>query len=258
MRDQTYSVPQLAQQLRDLGVTAGGVLLVHCAFTQVRPVEQGPLGLIHALQAALGPEGTLVMPSMSDDDEHPFAVRQTSCAGMGVVAQTFWQLPGVLRSDSPHAFAASGPLAELITAAHPVDLPHGLDSPVGRVYANGGQVLLVGVGHDANTTIHLAESLAGVRYRRPKYVMLRQQGQVVRHDYAEIDHCCANFQLVEGWLDAEGCQVRGRLGHAEVRLIHARDIVDVVTAQLASNETIFLHPPGVDAECDEARASLGA
>ena len=27
--------------------------------------------------------------------------RATSCIGMGIVAQTFWQLPGVLRSDSP-------------------------------------------------------------------------------------------------------------------------------------------------------------
>ena len=26
--------------------------------------------------------------------------RATSCIGMGIVAQTFWQLPGVLRSDS--------------------------------------------------------------------------------------------------------------------------------------------------------------
>ena len=73
---------------------------------------------------------------------------------MGIVAQTFWQLPGVLRSDSPHAFAAAGPQAARITAPHPVDVPHGLDSPVGRVYELDGQVLLLGVDHTANTTIH--------------------------------------------------------------------------------------------------------
>ena len=61
---------------------------------------------------------------------------------MGIVAQTFWQLPGVLRSDSPHAFAAAGPQAARITAPHPVDVPHGLDSPAGRVYELDGQVLL--------------------------------------------------------------------------------------------------------------------
>ena len=71
------------------------------------------------------------MPSMTADDDHPFDPRATSCIGMGIVAQTFWQLPGVLRSDSPHAFAAAGPQAARITAPHPVDVPHGLDSPVG-------------------------------------------------------------------------------------------------------------------------------
>jgi aminoglycoside N3'-acetyltransferase len=232
------------------------VLLVHCAFRGVKPVDGGPSGLIAALQAALGPEGTLVMPSMTDDDEHPFDARRTPCPGMGVVANTFWQQPGVLRSDSPHAFAASGPRAIAITAPHPADVPHGLDSPVGRVYERDGQVLLLGVGHDANTTIHLSEYLAGVRYRRKKHLMVLQDGEITRLEYGEIDHCCQNFNLVDGWLDARGLQRRGRVGQAEARLICARDIVETVVERLRRRETTFLHPFGVDEECDEARASL--
>jgi len=258
MNRETVSQTQLTQQLLNLGVIPGGILLVHCAFSCVKPVESGPWGLVSALQAALGPKGTLVMPSMTDDDEHPFDPEHTPCVGMGVVANTFWQLPNVLRSDSPHAFAAKGPQASRITAPHPVDVPHGLDSPVGRIYELDGQVLLLGVGHDANTTIHLAESLAGVRYRRKKYVLLLKEGRVTRFDYAEIDHCCQNFNLVDGWLDAEKRQSRGRVGYAEARLIRSQDIVRVVTAQIQSNETVFLHPFGVDDECDEARASLSS
>ena len=258
MQREPVSQKQLTRQLLDLGVAPGGVLLVHTAFSQVKPVEAGPLGLIAALLAALGPEGTLVMPSMTDDDDHPFDPRHTPCIGMGVVANTFWQLPDVLRSDSPHAFAAQGPQASRITAPHPVEVPHGLDSPVGRVYELDGQVLLLGVGHDANTTIHLAETLAGVRYRRQKYVLLLTEGRVTRFDYTEIDHCCQNFNLVGGWLETEKLQRRGRIGYAEARLIRSRDIVKVVTKQIQSNETVFLHPPGVDEECDEARASLAS
>ena len=59
--------------------------------------------------------------------------RRRRCIGVGVVADTFWRLPGVRRSDSPHAFAAAGPRAAEITAPHPIDVPHGPDSPVGRV-----------------------------------------------------------------------------------------------------------------------------
>ena len=93
----------------------------------------------------------------------------------GCGSSNFWQQPAVMRSDSPHAFAASGPQASHITAPHPVDLPHGLNSPVGRVLSWMVRFFLLGVGHDSNTTIHLAEHLAGVRYRRKKHVTLLKE-----------------------------------------------------------------------------------
>jgi aminoglycoside N3'-acetyltransferase len=249
--------PNLVHQLLTLGLQPGGVLLVHTAFSKVAPIEGGPLGLIAALRAALGPDGTLVMPSMSDDDEHPFDVTETPCHGMGVVAETFRKLPGVLRSENPHAFAAIGPRAEEITAPHPLDVPHGLDSPVGRVYEMDGQVLLLGVGHDADTTVHLAESLAGVRYRIPKYLTVLQDGLPVRFHYAETDHCCEGFALLDSWFEP-GQQRRGTVGRAEARLIRSRDIVAAALSRLRENETVFLHPPGECEECDAARASLPA
>jgi len=196
------------------------------------------------------------MPSMSYDDDHPFDKASSPCPEMGIVADTFWRLPDVLRSDNNHAFAAAGPLAEKIVALHPIDNPHGLNSPVGRVYEMDGQVLLLGVGQDSNTTIHLCESLAGVRYRRDKYLTVLKDGVPTRFDYREIDHCCQNFSLVDGWLDERGLQRRGKVGHAEARLIFSRDIVSVVTEQLKMKETTFLHPQGFDEECDDAWASL--
>ena len=246
----------LIQQLLELGVQPGGVLLVHTAFSKVKPIEGGPVGLISALHSALGPQGTLVMPSMSYEDDLPFHKTKSHCAQLGVTADTFWRLPGVLRSDNNHAFAAVGPQAERITAPHPIDIPHGLDSPVGRAYELDGQVLLLGVDHGSNTTIHLCENMAGVRYRREKYLTILKDGEPVRFEYREIDHCCQNFSLVDGWLDERGLQRRGEVGNAEARLIRSQDIVEVVTARLRQNETIFLHPRGVDEECDDAWMSL--
>jgi len=257
MRDRAIPGAELTAHLLELGVTPGGVLLVHSSFSRVGPVEGGPGALILALQSALGPTGTLVMPSMSDDDDHPFDRRATPCLGMGVLADTFWRTPGVLRSDSPHAFAAIGPQAARITADHPIDVPHGLNSPVGRVYELDGQILMLGVGHDANTTVHLAEALEGVRYHRQKFATIMQGGQPVRWCYNEIDHCCDKFTLVDQWLDAEERQRRGCVGHGEARLAGSREVVEVVRARLRANETVFLHEPGVDIECDEARASIG-
>ena len=246
----------LTQNFLELGVKPGGVLLVHTSFSKIKPIEGGPLGLISALRSALGSDGTLVMPSMSYDDDHPFDKAKSPCPEMGIVADTFWRLPGVLRSDNNHAFAAVGRLAEKIIAPHPIDVPHGLASPVGRVYEMDGQVLLLGVDHGSNTTIHLCENLAGVRYRRAKYITVLKDGQPTRFDYREIDHCCQNFALVDGWLDEKQNQRHGRIGNGETRLMRSRDIVNVVTSHLKQDETIFLHPQGVDEECDDARASL--
>lgn len=246
----------LTQNFLELGVKPGGVLLVHTSFSKIKPIEGGPLGLISALRSALGSDGTLVMPSMSYDDDHPFDKTKSPCPEMGIVADTFWRLPGILRSDNNHAFAAVGRLAEKIVAPHPMDVPHGLASPVGRVYDMDGQVLLLGVDHGSNTTIHLCENLAGVRYRRAKYITVLKDGQPTRFDYLEIDHCCQNFALVDGWLDEKQNQRHRRIGNGETRLMRSRDIVNVVTSHLEKDETIFLHPQGIDEECDDARASL--
>src|SRR3954469_18423437 len=175
----------LVAQLRALGVDPGGVLIVHAAFSKVGPIDDGPRGLIDALRIVLWPDGTLVMPSMADDDDVPFDAAASPCIGRGVVAGTFRRLPGGRRSDSPHAFAAAGPRADEITAPHPVDVPHGPDRPVGRACAVDAPIPLICVGHDATTTTRLAERLPAVRYPLPAPAAILRAGQPVRVDYGE-------------------------------------------------------------------------
>jgi aminoglycoside N3'-acetyltransferase len=120
-------------------------------------------------------------------------------------------------------------------------------------------VLLLGVEHDANTTIHLAELVADVPYRLPKSCVVIRDGQPVRIRYGENDHCCARFRLVGGWLGAEGLESRGPVGHAQARLARSRSVVDVVVPRLVADPLLFLHgPEAACAECDEARRSVGA
>jgi aminoglycoside N3'-acetyltransferase len=249
---------EVADQCRALGVERGAVLLVHTSFRATGPVEGGPLGLIGALRDALGPDGTLVMPSWSDRDDEPFEPTATPASpDLGVVADTFWRLPGVLRGRHCFAGAAAGPHAGRIVR-DPLPLPpHVPRSPVGRVQELDGQVLLLGVGHDADTTLHLAELLAGVPYRVPRHCTVLRDGRPARIDYAENDHCCARFALADGWLRAKALQAEGRVGHAHARLARARDIVGVALERLARDPLVFLHPAGAGcAECDEARESV--
>lgn len=249
----------LTNQLRTLGVAPGSVLLVHTSFRAVRPVDGGPHGLIDALQDAVGPSGTLVMPSWTGSETEPFDPATTPASeDLGVVADTFWRLPGVVRSPHAEAFAARGPLAERITEG-PLPLPpHIHASPVGRVFDVGGQVLLLGVNHDADTTLHLAELLAGVPYGVPKQCTVLRDGQPVRVEYRENDHCCQRFNHADEWLRARGLQREGPVGSAHARLANARDIVAVAMEHLARDPLVFLHGPEAGCEeCDEARASVG-
>jgi aminoglycoside 3-N-acetyltransferase len=236
--------------LENLGVKPGSVLLVHTSF---RAVGKGtPLELINALRAVIGPEGTLVMPTMADG-ESVFDPRTTPTVAMGVTAETFWRQPGVLRSTHPGgSFAAEGPHAERICAEQPLSPPHGHDSPVGRVYDLNGRVLLIGVTHSENTTLHLAESLAGVPYSVSHPTVVAEVQMV---DIAETDHCCRGFRFADAWLGAR--QKTGKVGDAEARLFDSRDVVEVALLYLAQNPLVFLCGRGTGCdECDAAHASV--
>jgi aminoglycoside N3'-acetyltransferase len=249
---------EVIAQLQTLGVKRGGVLLVHTSFRAVRPIEGGPEGLIDALLAAVGPEGTLVMPSWTGDDETPFDPASTRASeDLGVVADKFWRLPGVIRSEHLFAFAAKGPHAHRVTEG-PLPLPpHSPQSPVSRVHELDGQVLLLGVGQDANTTLHLAELLANVPYRLPKHCTVLHEGRPKRIEYLENDHCCSGFARCDDWLRAAGLQSERMVGHAQSRLARSQDIVRVALEHLQQDPLTFLHPESAGCEeCNDARASV--
>ncbi len=101
MDPRELSTAEITAQLRALGVAEGDVLLVHTSFRAIRPIEGGPKGLIAALRDALGPKGTLVMPSWTGSDEEPFDPETTPASSdLGVVADTFWRVPGVLQKPA--------------------------------------------------------------------------------------------------------------------------------------------------------------
>ena len=125
----------VTNQLLSLGVKKGDVLLVHTSFRATRPVEGGPEGLIMAILDAIGHEGTLVMPSWTENDNEVFDPLNTPVSpDLGVVAEIFWRLPGVVRSNHCFAFAALGPKATYIVSDSLPIPPHIPESPIGRVY----------------------------------------------------------------------------------------------------------------------------
>jgi aminoglycoside N3'-acetyltransferase len=250
---------QVVDELRRLGVPSGCVLLVHTSYRAIRPVDGGPDGLIDALLEAIGPHGTLVMPSWTDEDDEVFEPTETEVDDhLGVVADEFWQRPGVVRGSHPFAVAAIGPRAAYIAGAPFVLPPHAPDSGVARVHELDGWVLLLGVDHDANTTIHLGELMGGAPYRQPNHITILEDGRPKRIDYGENDSCCRNFNLVGEWLRTRGLQREGRVGNGRAILVRARDVVETVVEELASEPCRFLCTRGTCTECDRSWDSVPA
>ena len=246
------SVAAVTAQLRELGLREGALVEVHASFRALRPIEGGPAGLLGALRAAVGPTGTLVMPTMTDGAA-VFDPATTPSCDMGALAEHFWRQPGVRRSGHPGgSFAAEGPLADWICGPQPLSPVHGVDSPPGRVWAAGGFVLLLGVHHSEDTLLHVAEDLAGVPYGLAHPCVVETAAGVETVEIWETDHCCMGFRQVSDWLgDRERV---GPVGQGQGRLAAAADVVAVARAALARDPFVFLCAAGSGCEeCDAAR-----
>ena len=233
------TVGSLTADLQRLGVRQGTTLLVHSSLSKIGWVAGEAVAVVLALLEAVGPEGTLVMPAHSNmsnpkgwqnppvpeswwqvilDERPPFDPRTTPTRGMGAIAECFRSWPGARRSDHPEvSFAALGPNAEAITADHERDFMLGEGSPLARLYELDACVLLLGVGHANNTSLHLAEYRSGVRGRDP---LAMQEDIDLDADVFE--------ELGAAW----GGGVRGLVGSAESLLFRQRDAVDFAVAWL--------------------------
>lgn len=156
----------LIRQFKDLGIRPGMDLLTHSSLRRVGPVEGGADTIIDSLLEILGPEGTLMMSSVSGNvnpTQPVFHVEYTPPT-VGTLPNVFRQRPGALRSLHPvHSIVALGPRAEFFTSGHlEARTPWSPDSPYGKLMRNQGHILFMGTNFTCNTCIHALEIEARV------------------------------------------------------------------------------------------------
>jgi len=165
----TGSVQKISDDLQDLGVSPGGVLMVHSSLKSFGWVPGGAETVIQGLLSALGSEGTLLMPALSYEtvrSSNPIFNITSTPSCVGIIPETFRTRFGTKRSLHPtHSVCAVGPLTEELLQPHQKDsTPCGLNSPFYRLPDINGQILMLGCGLLPNTSMHAMEEIAEVPY----------------------------------------------------------------------------------------------
>lgn len=257
------TVSSLVADLRHLGLTTGCTVIVHTAMSRLGWVAGGAQAVIEALLDIVAEDGTLVMPTHSTQlsepsywqnppvppqwwrtlraETPPFDRAVTPSRHVGAVPECFRRWPGTRRSNHPTlSFTARGPNAAEVVAQHPLEDGLGERSPLGRLYRLDALVLLLGVDHGVNTSLHLAEYRA--RFDKP---MINQgspmsiEGDRRWVTYRDLDGNSDDFAaLGEDFARETGAEHRGPVGSGTGRLLRQRAAVDYAV------EWLERHRPG--------------
>ncbi|MFW5866534.1 MAG: AAC(3) family N-acetyltransferase [Armatimonadota bacterium] len=231
--------------LGDLGLRSGDMVQVHSALSSFGYVEGGADAVVDAFLELLGPDGTLMVPTFNhgareafDDADEVFDPRTTRSVN-GAITEAVRLRPEAHRSLHPtHPYAAIGPRAEWLTGEHLDLMTFDWRSPLGKLVSSGGKICMFGVGMNACTAAHVAETRAGSRcmgYRRLIRKVRLPDGAVV--DARTVlwrgeGACKLEWQAIEAEIRQRGLVRDRRIGEAQVMLFGGREMVEA-TYELA-------------------------
>jgi aminoglycoside 3-N-acetyltransferase len=241
---------QLVDGLRLLGVIEGSVLEVHSSLSSFGYIPGGAQTVVDALITAVGYDGTIVMPAQTSDNSEPsrwrhppidpslwkqlrethpaFDPRSSTFVHMGEIANNLRLRQGTMISNHPTcAFMAYGKHAKWITQSQPIHFPLAMNSPLGKLLDLRADILLLGVGYDNCTALHLAEAQTGVR-------PIQITGSAVDSDhgkqwkkYLDYDYDSEAFPAIGKRLEEYSLVRKFKIQDAECRLFNFPEALSV-------------------------------
>jgi len=257
---QPNTTASLKSDFMALGVKPGDTIIMHSSLSKIGWTVGGSVAVIKAILEILTPDGTLVMPTFTGGNsepsawEHPpvpknwwvrirnempaFDPKITPTRGMGIIVETFRNWPGVSRTNHPvSSFAAWGKHANFILDNHDLEADLGEETPLSRLYELNGSILLLGVTHENNTSLHLAEyrsEFPGKKHNiTGSAMMVNNQRKWV--EWKEIDLNPDDFEQLGLDYESSIDYQLGKVGEANARLISLRSIVDFAIEWLPKN-----------------------
>ncbi len=148
---------------------------------------------------------------------------------MGAIAEAVRKHPDAARSGHPVlSFAGVNvrPYLESQLLAEPF-------APLAVMYDKSGWVLLLGVDHTANTSIHLGERLAG-RKMYTRWALLSDMVVTC----ANFPYCSDGFNAIEPLIDP--FTRRTQIGQAEVQAIPLHELIETTRQLIQADPTALL------------------
>ncbi|MCK5802816.1 MAG: AAC(3) family N-acetyltransferase [Lentisphaeria bacterium] len=232
--------------LKDLGLDAGDMVLLHSSLASLGHVEGGADAVVDAFLSVLGPTGTLVVPTFG---------------ALGVITEVVRNRPDAVCSIHPKArVAAIGPAAERLCRDHwKAELAHGEDTPYVRIADEGGYVCLLGVDQDRNTTLHTVEELLRLPYLKEtsEVTFETPEGQVTK-SWPFFPGPHRDFLGLGAVLEQNGIVHTGRIGDATVRLMRSSELIEFSLDVGRRDPTFVLCDSPFCRDCVKQRAAIRA
>jgi aminoglycoside 3-N-acetyltransferase len=245
----------IGEALAAIGVRSGDLALVHSdaiVAAQLPPLPDAKRLdlLIEALQASVGPEGTLAMPTFS----YSFTKNETydvlnTPSTVGMLTEHFRTQADVCRSADPiFSVAARGSRAKELCAASAKECfgPHSVFSALHRVNA---YIVCLGCPlTNGGTFVHYVEKSNGVDYRYDKAF----QGTIVWPDRASTEESVvyyvrnlerksgADLRRLQRRLEANGQLKKTTLGRVRVLGVRAADIYETASQMLREDPSSLI------------------
>lgn len=250
----------LINGLRQLGINAGDLLLVHSDLMLLGTPEKAHSReeilsfYLEAFQKVLGPTGTLSVPAFFYEYARhgkPFDTKHSPVSkSLGAFSAFICTLPQTIRSGNPlQSIASMGKLAEKISGGDSLS-GYGVNSPWHRIRKNKGKIVFIGIGLEVMTYVHYIEQAVGVPHMYWKlytYPVLRDRKPIPGHPVSavrylnyEIEY---NLKPFENLLLQKGAAKSLQVGKGNIIVVDAEDAYQEGIKLLEKNIYTFLKNP---------------
>lgn len=237
------TIQTVKNMLAELGVVEGDCIITHSAFSKVGKTENGADTVIQAMIETVGKNGTVIFPTLCQNDWKNVYKNwhMDAPSDVGYLTNYFRKLPDAKRSNqATHSVAAIGKYADYITKTHGQsglrygfygDTPFAADSPWEKMYKLDTKVIFLGYWIKACTFRHYAEYVFMEKYlekamKSPKFDEFKKRVWCYdRWDEGGVWPHVESLYIQEV-LDKKGKVKYSKCGEADVIMVSSKDFVD--------------------------------